>query len=181
MFECLTSSGFCFLVSVPLFLFPIDPAPRPFLLCRVLINLVPEFLAVLQANDRLAAYHRYLKAHGPVLTAYWQNYVLDLDSPQAESIIERVLSADRTDLIAILDGTDLPAMAEDTIARAEDLLGIDRPSDTYLMVGVGGANAGELVVAGRGIAFVCLEHFTGRANPETYGGTLRRSRGEVRG
>jgi uncharacterized protein YjaZ len=37
------------------------------------------------------------------------------------------------------------------------------------MVGLGGANAGELVVGGRGIAFVCLEHFTGRVNPETYG------------
>jgi len=34
---------------------------------------------------------------------------------------------------------------------------------------VGGANAGELIVAGRGIAFICLEHFTGRPNPETYG------------
>ncbi|PYO61731.1 MAG: hypothetical protein DMD28_08155 [Gemmatimonadetes bacterium] len=41
--------------------------------------------------------------------------------------------------------------------------------DLYLMVGVGAANAGELVVGGRGIAFVCLEHFTGRANPHTYG------------
>src|SRR5437870_1258902 len=37
------------------------------------------------------------------------------------------------------------------------------------MVGVGAANAGELVVGGRGIAFVCLEHFTGRPNPQTYG------------
>jgi uncharacterized protein YjaZ len=37
------------------------------------------------------------------------------------------------------------------------------------MVGVGAANAGELVVDGRGIAFVCLEHFTGRANPHTNG------------
>jgi uncharacterized protein YjaZ len=37
------------------------------------------------------------------------------------------------------------------------------------MVGVGAANAGELVVDGRGIAFVCLEHFTGVANPETDG------------
>src|SRR5204862_291725 len=41
--------------------------------------------------------------------------------------------------------------------------------DLYLMVGVGAANAGELVVGGRGIAFVCLEHFTGRANSQTYG------------
>ena len=37
------------------------------------------------------------------------------------------------------------------------------------MVGVGAANAGELVVEGRGVAFVCLEHFTGYANPETRG------------
>jgi len=60
-------------------------------------------------------------------------------------------------------------LAEEAIARAEELLGIDRPTDTYLMVGLGGANAGELVVGGRGIAFICLEHFTGRVNPETYG------------
>ena len=46
---------------------------------------------------------------------------------------------------------------------------IDRPTDAYLMVGLGGANAGELVVGGRGVAFICLEHFTGRVNPETYG------------
>jgi uncharacterized protein YjaZ len=37
------------------------------------------------------------------------------------------------------------------------------------MVGVGAANAGELVVDGRPAAFVCLEHFTGRANPGTFG------------
>ena len=39
----------------------------------------------------------------------------------------------------------------------------------FTMVGLGGANAGELVVGGRGVAFICLEHFTGRVNPETYG------------
>src|SRR5947207_3646826 len=37
------------------------------------------------------------------------------------------------------------------------------------MVGVGAANAGELVVGGRGIAFLCLERSAGRANPQTYG------------
>jgi uncharacterized protein YjaZ len=37
------------------------------------------------------------------------------------------------------------------------------------MVGVGAANAGELVVDGRGTAFVCLEHFTGITNPQTEG------------
>jgi uncharacterized protein YjaZ len=49
------------------------------------------------------------------------------------------------------------------------VLDADCPVDLYLMVGVGAANAGELVVGGRGIAFVCLEHFTGRANPDTHG------------
>jgi uncharacterized protein YjaZ len=37
------------------------------------------------------------------------------------------------------------------------------------MVGVGAANAGELVIDGRGVAFVALEHFTGVANPSTDG------------
>jgi uncharacterized protein YjaZ len=43
------------------------------------------------------------------------------------------------------------------------------PYDIVIMVGVGAANAGELVVNGRGVAFVCLEHFTGVANPDTQG------------
>ena len=58
---------------------------------------------------------------------------------------------------------------EDAIAASEDLFQVDRPTDVYLMVGMGAANAGELVVGGRGAVFICLEHFTGRANPETYG------------
>jgi hypothetical protein len=135
----------------------------------VLINLVPEFLAVLKAGNRRAAYQRYLDAHRSVLTAYWHNYVLDPDSPQSEEVFQRTIAADRTDLIALLESVDLTALLEDTFARAEDVLGIDRPSDSYLMVGVGAANAGELVVHGRGIAFVAVEHFTGRVNPGTFG------------
>ena len=49
------------------------------------------------------------------------------------------------------------------------LLELDSDIDVVLMVGVGAANAGELVTEGRGIAFVCLEHFTGVANPDTQG------------
>jgi len=56
---------------------------------------------------------------------------------------------------------DVVASAEDALRRSLELLEADCPVDLYLMVGVGAANAGELVVAGRGIAFVCLEHFTG--------------------
>ena len=79
------------------------------------------------------------------------------------------LRADRSDLRRLLEDVDVVAVAEDALRRAMDLLEADCPVDLYLMVGVGGANAGELVVGGRGIAFVCLEHFTGRANAQTYG------------
>jgi uncharacterized protein YjaZ len=37
------------------------------------------------------------------------------------------------------------------------------------MIGVGAANAGEMVVDGKAVAFACLEHFTSVPNPETQG------------
>ncbi len=135
----------------------------------MLINLLPDFLAVVDADNPEAAYQRYREAHRPVLDAYWRNYVLDPDGPHAEEVVTRVLRANYDDLRVLADEVDVVRLAEEAIARSEELLGIDRPTDCYLMVGVGGANAGELVVGGRGVAFVCLEHFTGRANPETLG------------
>lgn len=139
----------------------------------MLINLVPEFLAALDAPDPLEAYRRYLRDHFPVLAAYWHNYILDLDSPHAQEVIERTLTADRRDLHALLQRHDLVSVAEETVRRCEEVFQADRQFDVYLMVGVGGANAGELVVGGRGIAFVCLEHFTGRPNHESLGLGLR--------
>jgi predicted Zn-dependent protease DUF2268 len=138
-------------------------------LSAVLINLLPDFLAVLGAGDREAAYRQYHDSHRPILDAYWRNYVLDPDSPHACEIVTAALRADRSDLLGLADSANLVQLAEDAIAKGEELLLLDRPTDTYLMVGLGGANAGELVVGGRGIAFICLEHFTGRVNPETYG------------
>src|SRR5207302_215008 len=135
----------------------------------MLVNLVPEFLATLAAPDPFAAYHEYLDRHRPVLSAYWQNYVLDPESPHAEPIIDSALRADRSDLKRLLEDVDVVAVAEDALRRATAMLEADCPVDLYVMVGVGAANAGELVVGGRGIAFVCLEHFTGRPNPQTYG------------
>jgi len=135
----------------------------------MLVNLVPEFLATLAAPNPSAAYHEYLDRHRPVLSAYWQNYVLDPASPHAEPIIDSALRADRSDLRRLLEDVDVVAVAEDALRRSADLLEADCPVDLYLMVGVGAANAGELVVGGRGIAFVCLEHFTGRPNAQTYG------------
>jgi hypothetical protein len=135
----------------------------------VLINLVPHFLEVIHAPDQEAAFQEYLAAHSPIFSAYWHNYVLDLESPQARDVIAHALRADRSDLLALLHSTDVPGIVEDAVARASDLLEVDWPTDVYLMVGLGAANAGELVVGGRGVIFICLEHFTGRANPETYG------------
>jgi hypothetical protein len=140
-----------------------------FLSSPVLINLLPDFFAVLESADREAAYRQYRENHRPIIDAYWRNYVLDPDTPHAETIIAASLKADRSDLYGLAATTDVVQLAEEAIGRADERLGIDRPTDTYLMVGLGGANAGELVVGGRGVAFVCLEHFTGRVNPETYG------------
>jgi hypothetical protein len=135
----------------------------------MLVNLIPEFLATLAAPDPFAAYHEYLDRHRAVLSAYWQNYVLDPSSPHADPIIAAALKADRADLRRLLADVDVVSIAEDALRRATDMLEADAPVDLYVMVGVGAANAGELVVGGRGIAFVCLEHFTGRANAQTFG------------
>ena len=54
-------------------------------------------------------------------------------------------------------------------AACAELFEVDSTIDVVLMVGVGAANAGELVINGRGVAFVCLEHFTSIANPATRG------------
>lgn len=135
----------------------------------MLINLLPDFLDILAQSDPEAAYHRFLDAHRPLLEAYWSNYVLDLASPHAAPVIAAAVRADRSDLHALLAQVDVAKLVEEALIRSEDLLGVDRPTDCVLMVGMGAANAGELVVNGRGIAFVCVEHFTGRVNPETYG------------
>jgi len=139
----------------------------------MLINLVPDFLAALDAANPLEAYLRYTDDNLPVLSAYWHNYILNLDSPHAEDVMRRTLEADRRDLRTLLNSVDIVNLAAETMRRCEELFEVDSRYDVYLMVGVGGANAGELIVRGRGIAFVCLEHFTGRANAETMGLGLR--------
>lgn len=140
------------------------------LTCRVvLINLVPDFLAVLDADDRQAAYLAYFERHRTLLSAYWDNYVLEPSGPHFEEVVRATVAADRSDLRALLASTDIVALARQTEEKVRVLLDVDVPYDIVLMVGVGAANAGELVVDGRGIAFVCLEHFTGVANPDTQG------------
>lgn len=135
----------------------------------MLINLLPDFFAILDSTDRLAAYQRYFATHRKILEPYWHNYVIDPDSPHFADIVRSTVSPSRADLNAMLDRTDIPALARNTELQCRELLTMDCDVDVVLMVGVGAANAGELVVDGRGIAFVCLEHFTGTANPQTEG------------
>jgi hypothetical protein len=135
----------------------------------VLIDLLPQFLEVLAAPDPELAYHQYHQRHQAVLDAYWRNYVVEPGSELAAGIVRNALAADRTDLRELLAQRDLRGTLEPAIERTCALLGIDRPTDVYLMVGMGGANAGELVVGGRGAVVLCLEHFTGRPNTSTHG------------
>lgn len=135
----------------------------------MLINLLPDFFAVLNSTDRVAAYQRYYQAHRRILEPYWHNYVVDPDGPHFGDVARSTALADRTDLREMLERTDVVALARATEQRCAQLLEQDVDIDVVLMVGVGAANAGEMVVDGRGIAFACLEHFTSVANPDTQG------------
>ena len=135
----------------------------------MLINLLPDFFSVLNSSDRIAAYTRYFESHRRILESYWHNYVLDPEGPHFQEVVRATAMADRADLRATLERIDIVSLARQTEAQCAELLALDVDIDVVLMVGVGAANAGELVVDGRGIAFVCLEHFTSLANPETQG------------
>lgn len=135
----------------------------------MLINLLPDFLAVLESSDRLSAYQQYFSTHRQILEPYWHNYVIDPDSPHFTDIARSTVNAARHDLSAMLERTDIVSLARNAEQQCNELLAADSDVDVVLMVGVGAANAGELVVDGRGIAFVCLEHFTGQTNPQTEG------------
>ena len=135
----------------------------------MLINLLPDFFAVLQSTDPVSAYHRYFETHRTILEAYWHNYVIEPSGPHFQDVIRDTVRADRDDLRAMLDRTDVVALARQAEEQCQQLFEVDSNIDVVLMVGVGAANAGEMVVNGRGIAFVCLEHFTSVANPTTRG------------
>ncbi|MEJ7813331.1 MAG: hypothetical protein WKG32_23185 [Gemmatimonadaceae bacterium] len=138
----------------------------------MLINLVPDFFTVLNSTDRVAAYVRYFAAHRRILEPYWESYVLPgdtLGSDQFLDVVRTTVSADRDDLRAMLARVDAGALVRAAAERTATLLAHDAELDVVLMVGVGAANAGELVTQGKGIAFICLEHFTAVANPTTQG------------
>src|SRR5881409_2634656 len=88
----------------------------------MLVNLVPEFLAILAAPDPTAAYHEYLDRHKPVLQSYWHNYVLDPTSPHAEQVMAASLRAERADLERLLEDVDVATIAEDALLRSLERL-----------------------------------------------------------
>ena len=135
----------------------------------MLINLLPDFFAILDSTDRLAAYRSFFERHRRLLQAYWHNYVIDPDSPHFTDVVRSAMVAERADLRAMLERTDVVSLARETEAQCRALLQTDMDFDVVLMIGVGAANAGEMVVGSRGVAFICLEHFTGVANPDTQG------------
>lgn len=135
----------------------------------MLINLLPDFFALLDSPDPVAAYHRYFDAHRRILEAYWLNYVIEPAGPHFEDIIRSTVAAERSDLRSMLERTDVVTLARSAEMQTREALSADVDVDVVLMVGVGAANAGELVVDGRGIAFLALEHFTGVTNETSNG------------
>src|SRR5919202_87307 len=61
----------------------------------MLIDLLPDFFAVLESEYRVAAYWRYFEAHRALLAAYWDNYVVDPDGPHADEVVRATVSAER--------------------------------------------------------------------------------------
>src|SRR5688572_30238451 len=107
----------------------------------MLINLLPDFFAVLSASDRVAAYQRYYATHRRILEPYWHNYVVDPGGPHFPEVARSTLYADRDDLHTTLGRTDVEALASEAKARCAELLSLDVEIDALLMVGVGAANA----------------------------------------
>ena len=135
----------------------------------MLINLVPEFLDAIAGADPVAGYHRYFESHRGLLGAYWHNYVIEPTGPHFHEVVRDTVRADRRDLHDLLARLDVAALAARAEAACVETFELDIPVDVVLMVGVGAANAGELVIDGRATASVCLEHFTGVTNAATHG------------
>ena len=86
----------------------------------MIVNLLPDFLAVLNSTDRVAAYNQYFEAHRHRLAAYWHNYVLDPDGPHFQDVVRMAALADREDMRAMLERVDVVSLARDTEAREKD-------------------------------------------------------------
>src|ERR1051326_6530128 len=100
---------------------------------RMLINLLPDFFAVLASSDRLAAYQRYFADHRKILEPYWNNDVIDPDSPHFLEIARSTVAHERTDLTKMLERADVMALARTTEQQCRDLLVMDCDVDVVLI------------------------------------------------
>ena len=103
----------------------------------MLINLVPDFFAVLDSTDRVAAYLQYYEAHRRILEPYWANYVLDPDGPHFQEVVRATVHASRDDLRTMLDRVDVITLARAAETESRRVLEADVDVDVVLMVGVG--------------------------------------------
>src|SRR5262249_58185724 len=110
----------------------------------MLINLLPDFLAILDSTDRLAAYQRYFAAHRKILQPYWDNYVIDPDSPHFADIARSTVHHGRADLFGMLDRTDVVTLARSTDQQGRELLPIDSDIDLVLILADGATHAPDL-------------------------------------
>src|SRR5450756_120289 len=114
-----------------IFSHPKRAALPPLLATRLLmlINLLPDFFAVLNSTDRIAAYHRYFDNHRSFLQAYWANYVLDPDGPHFADVARSAALAGRGDLRTMLERIDIVTLARNTEEQCRALLDIDSDID----------------------------------------------------
>src|SRR6202521_1615156 len=116
----------------------------------MLINLLPDFFAVHNSTDRVAAYLRYFENHRRFLEAYWHNYVLDPAGPHFLEVVRSAALASRVDLRTMLERINVVYLGRNAEEQCMILLDIDTHFDVVLMVGVGAPNAVELVVDRKG-------------------------------
>jgi len=102
----------------------------------MLINLLPDFFAVLNSTDPLAAYQRYFAANRRLLESYWHNYVIDPEGPHFQDIVRATVYAARDDLRSMLERTDVVSLARSAEHRCAQLLDADVDVDVVLMVAV---------------------------------------------
>src|SRR5918996_5922297 len=101
----------------------------------MLINLLPDFFAVHNSADPIAAYLKYFEAHRPLLESYWHNYVVDPSGPHFHEVVRSTVNAGRVDLRTMLERVDVVALAREAGSRCHELLKLDVDVDVLLMVG----------------------------------------------
>src|SRR4029077_19201382 len=124
----------------------------------MLINLLPDFFAVHNSTDRVAAYLRYFENHRRFLEAYWHNYVLDPAGPHFLEVVRSAALASRVDLRTMLERIDVVSLARNTEEQCRTLFVVEPDMSGGVMVGVGAPHPCCLAGQATGVPCVCREH-----------------------